>query len=339
MSRISCSNATATRLERRGFFRRRALAVGRACTFGFAQRHRIVAEHRDRARHGADLVAAAGAGDGDAEIAGGHLRHRRRHQPQRPGDEEPRHDERADQRRGGAEGEDDDGGAVDAGAVGRNLGLGVARARAENIDQPVHVKRHVVARRIELEIGDALGLIPFAALHRGLEVAGDAVGEFELAENAVDIVGRGGVVGQHVVERALGGAVVAFDLVGGFLGVVGIRGGVGLVGRDAEQFDRRLGFGEREPRRRDVARHHRVDAIEFAETVETEPVGGDRQHAQRGDQQHRLDRDRQTKNDTRRADVRHGGGCGGGWGDEVRCGKDRLAANGSRRLNGGVTLV
>ena len=66
-------------LQSRGFFRLRALAFRRARPLGITQRYRVVAEHADRARHGADFVAAIAARNRNTEIAFGHQRHRTRH--------------------------------------------------------------------------------------------------------------------------------------------------------------------------------------------------------------------------------------------------------------------
>jgi len=72
---MSFSNATAT-ASKAADFSASALPLGGARAFGIAQRQGVVAEHRDRARHGADLVGAPTAADGNAEIAIGHLCHR-----------------------------------------------------------------------------------------------------------------------------------------------------------------------------------------------------------------------------------------------------------------------
>lgn len=74
------------RFERRGFLGLGALALGGARLLGVAQPQSIVAEHRDRARHGADLVGPPVTLDRNGEMAAGHLRHRLRHAAQRPGD-------------------------------------------------------------------------------------------------------------------------------------------------------------------------------------------------------------------------------------------------------------
>jgi hypothetical protein len=145
------------------------------------------------------------------------------------------------------------------------LRLGAARVSAEDVDQPIHVTRNVVACRIELEIHDTLGRVRFAGLDRAFEIDGNAVNKLQLVENAPNIVDRGGIVGQHVVERTYGGVVLSLDLLGGFLGLIGIRSGMNLVSGDAERFDGRLGFGERQPRRREMPRHHRVESVQLVE--------------------------------------------------------------------------
>ena len=54
----------------------------------------------------------------------------------------------------------------------------------------------------------------------------------------------------------------------------------------------RLGFGEREPRRREALRHLRVQRFEFGEPLQAEHVGGDRQQAQSRNEQDGFRRDR-----------------------------------------------
>jgi hypothetical protein len=49
----------------------------------------------------------------------------------------------------------------------------------------------VVPRGIEFEIHQALGLLGLAAFHAAANLDGDAVGEFELVEDAPDIVAAG----------------------------------------------------------------------------------------------------------------------------------------------------
>jgi hypothetical protein len=58
--------------------------------------------------------------------------------------------------------------------------------------------------------------------------------------------------------------------------LLSIRSRVGLVGRDAERFERYLGLGECKTRRREVLRHLRVEPFEFGESLQAEDVSGDR---------------------------------------------------------------
>ena len=106
----------------------------------------------------------------------------------------------------------------------RHLRLGTARLGAENIDQPIHVTGDVVARRIEFEIHQALGLLRLAAFDAAADLRGDAVDELELVEYAPDIVGCGRIDGQHVVQGAAGGVVLSLHLLDRFLGLIGIGG-------------------------------------------------------------------------------------------------------------------
>jgi hypothetical protein len=151
----------------------------------------------------------------------------------------------------------------------------------------------VVARRIELEIHDAPGLVRLALFHRTADVGGDAVGKLQLVENAPHVVAGGRVVGQHVVQRQLGGVVLPLHVIGGFLGLVGVGRGIDFIGGDAERFDRRLGLGQCQPGRREMARYHRVEPVELFEPLQAEPIGRDRQKAKRADQQNGLRRNRQ----------------------------------------------
>lgn len=174
----------------------------------------------------------------------------------------------------------------------RHLSLSGARFCAENVDQPVHVTGDVVPRGIELEIHQALGLLGLAAFHAAANLDGDAVGEFELVEDAPDVVGGGRIGGQHVAQRTLGGVVLSLHLLDRFLGLIGIGGRIIFVDGDAERFACGFGLGEREARRRQMAREGGVEPVELVEAFEAEPIGCNRQKAEPGNEQDGLGRDR-----------------------------------------------
>ena len=291
--------------QRRGFFRTRPFAFSGTLPLGLAQRECIVAEYRDRARHGADLVGAPAAVDRDAKIACGHLRHGLRHALQWPGDENLREQERAGKRGCRASGEHACRRPVSQHAAVRCLGFRAARLCSENIDQPVHLKRDVVARRIEFEIDDSPRLFGVAGLERRFETGGHFVRDFQLFGYPPHIVRSGRIIGQHIVQRVLRGSVFALDRLGRLPGLIGIRRRPDFIGCDTKRFDGCLCFGEREPRRREMLRYHRVDPVEFVELLQTEPVGGNRQQAEGCDQQNGFRRDRQMD----RIQVEHDDGC------------------------------
>ena len=78
------------RFQGGGFFRFGTRPIGGARPLGIAQLHRVVAKHRHRPRHGADLVAAAGTVDRHRQVASRHQAHRARHALQRQRDKELR---------------------------------------------------------------------------------------------------------------------------------------------------------------------------------------------------------------------------------------------------------
>ena len=155
----------------------------------------------------------------------------------------------------------------------------------------VHVTRDVVARGIEFEIDDALGFVRLAGLDRAFEIDSDTVGKLQLVENTPHIGFGGRVVGQHVVQGAHGGSVMPLDLLGAFPGLFGIRCRIGFISCYAERLYRRLGLGERQPRRCEMPRHHGIELIECVEPLQAECVGRNRQKAQCSDQHDGLHRD------------------------------------------------
>jgi len=196
--------------------------------------------------------------------------------------------------------------AIDRHAARRHFRLGEAGLCAENIDEPVHVTGDIIARRIELEVHQALGLRSLTLLHGGADVGSDAVRQFQLVKNAADAVADGRISRQHVIERALGGVVFAFDTLAIFLDLVRIRSGVDFIGSNAERFDGHLGLGQRQPRRRQVPGHDRVKLIDFLQPLQTELVGCNRQKPKRADEQYSLQRNRQM-NEFQYGHVRKGG--------------------------------
>ena len=120
----------------------------------------------------------------------------------------------AKKRRNRAAGEDAGCRPVNPDAAVRDFGLGVARLAAENIDQPVQMRGHVVPRRVKFEIDDPRRFRPVAAFQRGLSVRRRRCGQLELIENTSDIVDFGRIVGQHVFQRVLCRLVLVLDHAG-----------------------------------------------------------------------------------------------------------------------------
>jgi len=87
---ISRSNASATASKAADFSASaRARSAARARSVS-RKLHRVIAKHRHRPRHGADLVAAAGTVDRHRQVASRHQAHRARHALQRQRDKELR---------------------------------------------------------------------------------------------------------------------------------------------------------------------------------------------------------------------------------------------------------
>jgi hypothetical protein len=145
------------------------------------------------------------------------------------------------------------------------------------------VESGVVPRRIEPY--QALRVDGVARLAPGPKADRDGAGGIEFRDDARHVVGGLRIICRHIVERAVGGGEIAFDRGGGFERLLLVRGIERSVGRSAEGFERRLGFGQREACGRDVSRQNVVQLVDRIDGLQAKPIGADRHDAQQSDEQ------------------------------------------------------